>query len=610
MRSSSWEFSKAGGRRKGFNNPMLQHFDGSNYFLAREIIQNSIDARDDKTKPVEVEFDLDFIEKSNFPGHDQLLDVMQCCNDSWPKEKYHALHVFFENAQEQLGRSKIPVLRISDYNTKGLDGDDFDPAGVWFSLVQSEGASNKESGEGGSFGIGKGAPIMASSIRTVFYLTVNKRQRMIFQGVSELVNYKKAGTEFDGCGFYGYEGQRSIRDAKEIAHIFWNKRKTRTGLDVFIMGFESDQDWEEELIKSVLRNFWYGIFKNELKITVGNSTIDHSNLENYLTRFFVAERYSDDVEPIGNPLQYYFAINRGRCFTENLKELGNVSFYFLETEEYLNHVAMMRKSHMVIFSRLFRFPGNYCGVFVCDDKEGNEKLRKMEPPAHDKWVPERNPEQGKKIFGELTLFIRRCLEQSKSRKIAELLEVPEMYRYLPDNEEGEPGDGYGEKDYSGNESAEESAQTIQKKEVFETPAIISPTRIAVINKREPGDDEPPPTPHEKTDKPRVKRRRKREEEKMHMRIYNSRKTKDGYEYTVILCSPKASRYDIRFYSIGEDLMDKLNLKEISLINGNRHHFSGNSIKRVRLEEGISTRFTITVQSKFKNALKLELDEVQ
>ncbi len=67
--------------------------------------------------------------------------------------------------------------------------------------------------------------------------------------------------------------------------------------------------------------------------------------------------------------------------------LGDCSFYFRQIELHMNYVAMIRASHMVIYSRPFIFPGNYAAVFICDDELGNKLLRKMEPPEHDKWEP-------------------------------------------------------------------------------------------------------------------------------------------------------------------------------------------------------------------------------
>ena len=175
--------------------------------------------------------------------------------------------------------------------------------------------------------------------------------------------------------------------------------RKETGTDIYISGYKNNEGWETDLIRSVLRNFWYAIFKNELNVIIESKEINSSNLESYLTSNFGTEAYRDDVKPIGNPLQYYLTVNRGKYFSSSLPILGEVSFYFMRKaiDEYLNHVAMIRKSSAwVIFSRLFRFPGIYAGVFICDNNLGNQELRKMEPPAHDEWIPNRNPRERKK----------------------------------------------------------------------------------------------------------------------------------------------------------------------------------------------------------------------
>ena len=60
-------------------------------------------------------------------------------------------------------------------------------------------------------------------------------------------------------------------------------------------------------------------------------------------------------------------------------------------------------------------------------------------------------EKGKKIYDELTGFIKECLEKSKIIKKSEYSEIPDMYKYLPDNEDGDTGNGSGQKAYTGRE---------------------------------------------------------------------------------------------------------------------------------------------------------------
>jgi hypothetical protein len=603
----AWDFvSTGGGDDDGPNNTKLEYFAGDhNYYLAREIIQNSLDARKDKNKVVTVVFNLEHFSHTNFPGYDQLLQILDKAKEYW-NENEKAQNLLL-SAIKCLTQSEIPFLRISDFNTTGLNGADDDKKGGWYSLVRSTGNSPKSVG-GGSFGIGKGAPFAASELRIVFYATKNDSAISVFQGKAELVSYMDDGDVKRGVGSFGL-GQKSVRELKQIPETFWRKIQ---GTDVIIAGYKNEKGWEDELIKSILRNFWYAIFKNELEVRIGKIEIRSINLEQFLTKYFLTEKYRDDVKPTGNPLQYYLAVNRGKQFPQKLPILGDCSFYFYETDEYLNHVAMMRKSHMVIFSRAFRFPGNYAGVFICDNERGDIELRKMEPPEHDEWDVNRNMVNGNAIYSEITSFIKECLEKSKIIRKTEYSEIPEMYKYLPDNEDGEIGEGLGQGAYTGNEGFDETSHMIQKKEAFEKPSIVSPQKISVLNKRIAIDDDDddvvivPPGPEIK----KTRKKRKRNPINIHIRTYNSSQIGNRYEYTVVIKGPKTAKYDLKFFVVGEDLMDKLVIGKVSKIHGKELYHSGNYLHGVELEKDKEVRFSIETDSKFKNALKIEMNEIQ
>lgn len=605
-----WEFAPTGGSPDdGIHNSMIEHFVGNyNYYLAREIIQNSLDAKKEGSKEaVTVEFKLEFFPAKEFPNHSEIVEVFKKCKAYWIDSD---THLFIDKALKVLDGKDIPFLKISDYNTRGLSGSDYEKNGTWYKLVKSRGSSSKTAGEGGSFGIGKGAPFAASDLRIVFYSTRNESAFTIFQGIAELVSFEENNIVRRGIGSFGKD-QQSIRDRVSYpGERFW--RKT-TGTDIYIAGYKNNEGWENDLIKSVLRNFWFAIFKNELKVVIEEKEINSSNLEVHLTTHFSSEPYRDDVKPIGNPLQYYLTVIRGKNFTTKLPILGDVSFYFLETDEYLNHVAMMRKSHMVIFSRLFRFPGSYAGVFICDHEFGNQELRKMEPPAHDEWIPNRNPDKGEKVYDELTNFIRESLEKSKVIRKSEYAEIPEMYKYLPDNDDNDlDGDGLGQKSYTGSEGIEETSQRLQKAEVYETPISVLPYKVSVINKRhvldDSEDDEEPTLPE--GGKKRRKRKPKSKNESIHIRAFISNHHENKFEYTILLQGPKKAKYDLKFYSVGEDLTEKLKISNVSLIEGQKVFHSGNYIRGVWLDKNSSVTFTITVSSKFKNAIKVEANEIQ
>jgi hypothetical protein len=609
-----WNFvSTGGGDTDGLNNSMIEHFTGNyNYFLAREIIQNSLDAR---TKgltgklPVKVVFKLEYLTKSEFPGHSELFEVINSAKKFW---KHHDETVDFLNkTQECLNKSKIPCLRVSDYNTTGLSGNDNDMEGGWFNLVRSTGASFKRSGEGGSFGIGKGAPFASSDLRTVFYSTKNESGTSVFQGKAELVSFKdNDGDPKRGVISYGIK-QNSVRKPELFPKRFW---RTIQGTDIIIPGYKLTSDWIEDLEKSVLRNFWYAIHCNDLEVEVEGNEIKSANLSDYLIKYFINDPFKDYVEPIGNPLQYYLATTQGEEIGKNkkLKYLGDCKFYFKLIESPMNYVAMLRKSHMVIYSRRFNFPGNFAGVFICDDENGNTQLRKMEPPAHDKWDPKRNKNNGEAVINEITMFIRSCLDSVKQSQSFGILEIPELQKYLPFDEGDESGDGTGESKYTGKEGKQETSKLLQKKEQFNSKVVINPFKVAILNEKDEG--------REKYtggggkggggtggDRNTGKTKKIKDFES---RSFLIKENTGLLTYRILLKSERELKCNINLIAVGEDGSEKLKISKVTDNKNSKYLYSGNKIQQVKFSSSEHKQIDVEIESPIKLSLKVELHDLQ
>ena len=76
-----WNFPKTNwGSEQGKNDPGLETFKGNPYpALAREPIQNSLDAHDGSENPVRVEFSVFRIAKDQFPGRSGYIKVLKQC---------------------------------------------------------------------------------------------------------------------------------------------------------------------------------------------------------------------------------------------------------------------------------------------------------------------------------------------------------------------------------------------------------------------------------------------------------------------------------------------------------------------------------------------------
>lgn len=149
-----------GGPVQGLNDAGVENFQGAiDSYLARECGQNTGDAHSGGSQRARLEFHRLSMKAVDIPGFSELRSTLQASIDRWGhKEKERE---FFEQAIELASAEEIPVLKISDFGTTGLTGDDVDEAGRWFALVKSQGVSNKENTAGGSFGIGKSVCIYA-----------------------------------------------------------------------------------------------------------------------------------------------------------------------------------------------------------------------------------------------------------------------------------------------------------------------------------------------------------------------------------------------------------------------------------------------------------------
>lgn len=423
-----WVFAKNdGGRESGFHDAGVETFKGNfDRYLARELIQNSLDARLDQNRPVQVVFELVTLNRSEIPDIQALKTTLDRCLEYWPKDK--KARKFFERAIGLASSKTILALRVSDYNTTGVRGSDTERDNDWYNLIRCAGSSSKNEDEGGSFGIGKNAPFAASLMRTVLYSTYNKDKEHAFQGVATLVTHNLPnGSIAQATGFLGGARGQSVREREEIPARFL---RVKTGTDIIVLGFPESSDWEKDLTYSVLDNFWPAIEWEHLVVRVGKQEISRKNLLD------MVERFSSESDFTAH--QYYRAYkDSDHTFPETLPTLGDVTLYLASgDDDYQKKVAMVRKTGMVIFLKQFRSPMPFCGAFICRNELGNKLLRDMEPPRHDIWDPN-HPEKGanKQIEAEYVHFIRESLKNLMPTDDSKVISVPGLSRFLPDDDE-------------------------------------------------------------------------------------------------------------------------------------------------------------------------------
>ncbi|WP_274649016.1 hypothetical protein [Paenibacillus humicola] len=431
----SWSFpSNNYGQVTGLNDAGIETFRGNPLdSLAREINQNSCDAKDTRNNgPVEVHFKLIDVPTEFFPGKDSFINILHSCKKYWHDNV--KTKQFFDNALSIMELETIPFLKISDYNTTGLTGANEGQRGGWHNLIKSVGSSDKDSHSGGSFGIGKHAPFACSDLRTVFYGTKEVDSGIAaFQGVAKLVTHLSEQEEpTQGTGYFGVvEKNRPILNTADVNEIF---KRSDVGTDIFIAGFNEKSGWEEKIIKSVLENFFIAISNDKLIVKVGEITINAHTLSGLLDKYT-----KDDPECLS--YQYYEAYtlsNRYHFKENNFSGLGEIDLFVLPGKDLPKRVAMVRGTGMKIYDKgSFRTPFKFAGVMIAKGEGINDFLRKIEPPTHSAWEPDRheNPEEAKGIIRKLYGWINEKVRSITVVNDEEELDVEGLSQYLADKDD-------------------------------------------------------------------------------------------------------------------------------------------------------------------------------
>ncbi len=429
MQTIQLAFPPFEGEEEGLNDAGIETFEGDvEDHIARECGQNTCDAALDK-KEVQLHFSLLTMLIDQLPCLLELKDVFTRCISYWEGDPKAVS--FFSRAKTCLEQKTIGVLKISDYGTTGLTGTDTDRTGRWYSLVRAKGACNKDAGAGGSFGIGKYAPFAASKLRTVYYYT-RTSENEAFQGVSRLVTHLNPQRQkVHPTGYIGECIQRngvysfnSIRNA--IPELF-RRPVGITGTDIYVPAYRESGHWEEQLIISVLENFWPAICMKKIVFKINNTAIDSNNIAQYMEHYKQHEAFK--------AYRYFNAYKNGVPYTRTLEIVGNSELrLIIDDMRESKPIAVCRKSGMIIDTwGHFSSRKPISGIYICHDENGNEILRKLEPPRHDKWDPKRG-ENGKKVIDTIRYWIRSCIDSFLNDEISDSFQISEMAQYLPDDQ--------------------------------------------------------------------------------------------------------------------------------------------------------------------------------
>jgi len=443
----------------GFNEPGIEHFAGSPIpHLAREVNQNSLDSG--RGVAVKVVIKHQMVETAQLPNLEELKATIALCGGASAEESAKARQ-FFESAETELRKSKLSILEISDFNTKGMAGPSKNGTS-FYAFMKAKGQSKKTSETAtGSFGIGKFAPYAVSRLRTVFvstvYLDQDSKFQRLTQGKSILMSHDDDDRRRQGVGFWGVKErcQPVVGSSDEIPSWILRGGEELTeedlGTKLVILGFDNSSGWQDNLATSVAENFFGSIAEGNLEVDIDDKyLLTKNNVKN----FFLNESLSESIKSQKNePEQFRNAKSYLACLTEQegvitelgqMSSLGHCQLKIVIAPGLPKRVCVLRNGMFI--SDSLNLPGlknfsdfkEFVAVFECKSSIGIELLRAMEPPRHDDFAAERLPSKedqlrGKKALKEMATWIREMLKRHAKDPVSDVTTLDELKDFFPDD---------------------------------------------------------------------------------------------------------------------------------------------------------------------------------
>lgn len=395
-----WHFDIQTGEDQGPGDALGQNFKGEPYAaLVRESIQNSLDVPIENNRPVRVVYSFGEIDSNNLDGFFDLKEHIKGCMEFWKAkkdivDKYGKKLKYFDDGLFQ----SMPFLKVSDYNTLGMDYEFENNNCPFYAFVRASKISVKGGAfQGGTYGFGKAAYFQLSPINTLLISTRTPEGKVFFEGKSALCTHLYKGEKKTSVGFFdNKEGKRPIEDQFEIPSIF-RRKEDEPGTDFYILGIKpiKMEDAVKKMIHEVLRSFHpaveAGMLEVEIKAPTGNVCITKDTIETYMIQEFPDEQDTSGQFRTLNPRPYYDALvhkgkGKGYDVIEGEKEhLGKITMYIKKVPGAIDKIVYMRRPRMIVYAQKSQSSLGFYGVFICDDEKGDDLLSKLENSSHSKW---------------------------------------------------------------------------------------------------------------------------------------------------------------------------------------------------------------------------------
>lgn len=455
------------GQRAGRNEASIEMFkkggDGAIASLIREDIQNSLDAVKDKSKPVKVLIETKYVNK--IPGQDGLNEIFTEIKKS--KAWGNAYDKDIANIQEILKETKIPVLRIGDFNTKGAEGaSTYNKFGNsnWIALTEVNGQTKKDSASSaGSFGIGKNANMAMSPLRTIYFTSkVEKDASAYSQGkmtYASIVSEEKNKTTGNSYFYKKVDSVSSDNSDLQIIDGFPVKgnleefvnfgKRSVSGTDIFIPGVDLNDTSYENIINALLSNFLVSIYQNRLEVEINLVDENKSYINNRVLEKIVNQSKNPEFKNYYGALvqsdpKYIFEMEKLTNRKGNIiSDVGDVKFVVYQSDS----IKGTRKAMLTrgIGMKIDNYPqrGNgfpqgidFTAILMVTGEAPNELLHKVENPEHTSWNNKdklKEVPDARVLIQSLKKFMRRSITKLLP-KTSDEIEAYGLDELLSDNE--------------------------------------------------------------------------------------------------------------------------------------------------------------------------------
>ncbi|CAM3698618.1 hypothetical protein [Parendozoicomonas haliclonae] len=461
--------------------PAQQYFEGSHadHAVVRETGQNTLDnPRTDAEGPIRMVFELATMNTKDIPGIEGLRKHLDAVAEQTEHQQGHDRMV---KAAALSKEETIPVLRISDYNTTGLTGNEsLASKGSPISrLTRGKGGSSDDE-RGGSFGIGSAVGPMASDLCTVIYTSIPEDTRdSVMAGYTRLATHSLNDVSYRAEGYFTkLDCQDDFKYQRPAPKIEPFSERTEPGTDIYILGYRmTEKDPQLERVRDAMIDNFMAAIKEGHLVVEGIAQGNHWTLD--------ADTLPKFAKNLPEANAFYQALQDPNPAETTITNVGNVRLYINidDSLEKKLHTVTMRAPLMKIDTfKHNSLSAKYAAVLVCDSTEGNKYLRQLEPPQHHEWDAARDPLNGKKVLRDLKTFVREALKERISTDIGDEVTIDGLSRFLPT--ESMPVDTAGDPSVPAlklNEEDNTESSSVSGSSTQQNPTVIVPRKKVRVN---------------------------------------------------------------------------------------------------------------------------------